>query len=255
MRKTNYFELRPPTYRNSMPHVADLMNGADEVTYETPEDTFTVEVFERATARFVGELAAYDGTPVPLGLQSAGEEWDVVFATLKGDGFTGVGVKRKGSAPVHGVSCGELSVDSGTIAITTVEQVEADGAPEYTMSRPWIRQGSVGDSVRIGNGYGDGAEDIIALLDAGGDLCGAFVGGLFETRGWEGRVLPGEKILTVGAFKEIADEARDDVPVLVENEAGEVIGYLEADWSYWGSPLVLTMSSQPRPEAAVDQEA
>lgn len=254
MRKTNYFELRTPTTRNSIPHAVELMNGADEVSYETADGSFVLEVFERTTARFVGELAAYDGIPVPLGLHGEGEEWDVVFASMKGDGFTGFGVKRKGSTPTTAVSCGELSVDSGTIAITTLEQVAADGAPEYTMRRPWVRKGSVGDSVCIGNGYGDGGEDIIALLDAEGELCGVFVGGLFESRGWEGRILPGENILTADDLVEIVDEARGQVPVLVENEAGEVIGYLTNNWCFVGTPLTLTMSTDPRPDEPVTEE-
>ena len=89
-----------------MPYVADLMNGVDEVAFRTPDGPVTATVFERGVARFNGELAAHDGTPVPLGLRSSGEGWDVAFISMKDDGFTGIGVKRAGVQVNVGVSCG-----------------------------------------------------------------------------------------------------------------------------------------------------
>lgn len=233
-----------------MPHVADLFAGKDEVSFPFLSGDEVVRVFERGTVRLTGELAAYDGTPIPLGLHSDGEEWDVVFAAMENDGSTGIGVCRQGVRPVAAVSGGRMMVNSGTVCVTTVEQVmaagELDPAPR---SSPWILPGSVSESVRIHNGFGDGPVDLIALFDGDHQMCGVFVGDVFESSSWEERLLPGEKLVSTKELKNGIDDivGGDDehTPVAVYNEEGELLGYVA------GYDLVYTFSlflaTQDRP--------
>lgn len=253
-RRLNYFDRPTPSLRHSMPYVVELFNGADKVKIAVPGYDMTVEVFERGTIRLSGEIAAYDGVTVPLGLRADSEEWDLVIAAVKGDGTTGVGVCRRGTQPVHAIPGGELNVESGTICITTVEQVKKDGRLSHAEGRPWILPGSVSESVRIGNGTGDGGEAIIALLDDAGEMCGVFVGSIFESGAWAERILPGETVMSVKDLREALVDSADaggsdsQMPIAVQNERGEFIGYVR-EWDYWNT-LVLTVDSSARPDEA-----
>lgn len=247
--QSNYFRRPTPSLRHSMPYVVELFDGSDEVTFTTTGRETTAKVFERGVVRLTGELAAYDGAPLPLGMRSDGEEWDVVFVAVKGDGSTGIGVCRRGASPVYAVSGGQFDVNSGTVCITTMEQVMADGRLAFPDSSPWILSGSVSESVRIGNGYGDGAADIICLFDAMGEACGAFVGDVFESNAWVERILPGEQIMSTKDLQEALEYGGGTehglMPIVVYNERHEFVGYLR-DYDL-GDVLVLMTDASTRP--------
>lgn len=65
--------------------------------------------------------------------------------------------------------------------------------------------GQMSDSVRIHNGVGDGPVSIVALVDADDMMCGLVLGVLFEISTWEGRLLPGEKLMSAHEVHELLE--------------------------------------------------
>lgn len=247
----NFFDLPAVTERNLMPHVAELVLGADGVDIPLTVGE-RIGVFSRTTARFTGELAVWDGPVVPVGLRAEGEEFDVVLMAVENDGSTGIAVMRKGSNPKGGVAAGWLMVNTGTITVSTVEQLRA-APPDLPRQEPFVVPGQISDSVRIHNGFGDGPVAIVALIDEQDQMCGLVLGDLFEISTWEERILPGEELMSMQELHELLanyyaeEEPGKAMPVAVYKD-GELAGYaVGAD--HHGSMSVF-ITDEPRPTTA-----
>lgn len=232
-----------------MPHVVDLFNGVEEVTFTTPSGDETARIETQGSLRLNGHITVGDGTKdnaVAVGLFSDDENWD--YKTIGTSSFACVGIVRPGVNVKQAVAGGAYSVDTGCASISTVEQLEAQGGLGGDLTEGFVREGAHGQHLLLRTGGGDGADGFIILFDSAGQPCGVVAGELFDSGSWEKRILPGEQLMNVATLREAAEDSHEAecAPIAVLNGKGELLGWVD-EYDH-ADTLMLYITDTPRPD-------